>query len=320
MRSVVLVVALAVCVVLGAALFTVLLERKSLRTQLNEFHHGYLALEMEVEALQSASPEGGVDRIRDELESAQARLASTNAKVMTARTAYAEQQAKLNDSRATRETGDSPAPVEEDSASAELSAIMQVESEYATFFSVVPLEPTVAEKVRDVLKEVALNESRVNHAELPQDEEGFADIEAHKKHVLEALRGKLSALLNKEQLAAWEQYEADKPRLMMEQLYDVDLAMYAPGLSTQSRELAKKVFAEEMLREQENAWAIRVSDVEAALSDPKEWVDPEGPAMQRALERLKAQLDEEQLAHVAKFVEQQNRLNRITVDLMHAAQ
>ena len=112
-------------------------------------------------------------------------------------------------------------------------------------------------------------------------------------------------------LAVWEEYEETKEARVMEQQYEMQLGMFAPGLTPENRELAKQVLVEEMFAVQPEMEQFPSGD--AQLDSV---FDVQLGAYESARERLVEQLDDDQLAQFDRFVDQQQNMLEMASQMM----
>lgn len=191
---------------------------------------------------------------------------------------------------------------------AEYSASMTVNMQYGDMFRDMNLPPETEEQVRDILKRhfARLMKEGMNMLKDGVDEE---KAEALDTDCEAELRHELGAVLSPEQMAQREAYEEVMEERMLAFQYDVQLGMFAPGLTPENREVVKEVLVEEMLVAPEPSNLPNAMEVQGVL-------EREADALQRARERLVDYLDEEQFAEFERFLNQQEQMMQLISQMM----
>ena len=316
MRNVTLYTISALCIVLAVAFVTVILKMGNLRSRLDEVQQENSRLQTKVNQLAALGDESEVEQLRAELEIVKPKLAK-------AEQALAERDAKLSaiqveqaqtDPESEESKKDSTPPfmrMFESEEALGANAKMQVNMQYGILLADLKLPSDVEDEVRailaDSLKEQlrtamkAMQDGTMKDFRANQTEEAFAD----------ALRAELSTVLNADEMVVWEDYEANKGYYMLEQSYDMQLGMYAPSMSRETRDTVKQVLAEEMTVASQDLMDGGESESNGAF-------DMQSDAMNRGLERLSTVLNEEEYAQVERFIEQQNESLRATQAMMQS--
>ncbi len=193
----------------------------------------------------------------------------------------------------------------------EANAKMQVNMQYGILLADLKLPADVEEEVRAILAESLTDQLRTVMKAMQDGT--MKDLKANQSEeaMTEALRTKLSNVLNADEMAVWEDYEANKNYYVLEQSYDMQLGMYAPAMSRETRDTVKQVLAEEMIVAQQD-------QSKAGDSNANDWMTVQSEAMNRGLERLSTVLNEEEYTQVERFIEQQNESLRASQAMMQS--
>jgi hypothetical protein len=317
----------AVCVVLAAMCVGLFQQRAQLASRIDALEAKLDAAEDAEKTVDSVSLE--LAALTDERDELAAKLAeSTDAQ---GEMNSAQKDASLTESMAIAQT-QIDASDEDDSDSKnpfakmfeqmgsdemiDMSSSMQVNMQYAGLFTDLDLPADVQEEVRAILTEGVREQlAQAMSAMKSGDMDSIAGMKQGGENLSEETRRKLAAVLNDEELALYDDYEANKQQRVLEQSYGTQLGMMAPGLSEEDRALAGTVLAEEMVIAQEDAAVAMLEDSErrngmAAVFENQDL------AMERALERLAYELDEDQLAAVERFIEQQRAMTEASMQMM----
>jgi len=122
------------------------------------------------------------------------------------------------------------------------------------------------------------------------------EVGAQKDAVQAELRDALAAYLNRDELAAWDAYEAVSDQVFYEQLVGGQLAMMSPGLNEEARGLIRGVLGEEL--------AMQLGALET-VDDPytvQRFADAQRTAMRDSADRLFDVLDEGEYADLQRYI------------------
>lgn len=183
----------------------------------------------------------------------------------------------------------------------QMTVQMQLEMMYGPLFQELGLAEEQAAQVRAILGD-SLEGQITAGMELMKD--GMSDPVkgAELKGAFEAdkvaTRSRLEEVLTPEQMAAYDAYEAEKPRRMLEQQFTMQLQMLAPGFDEESRQVVAETIADEMLASgQDFTSGMPPSDMNAVF-------DAQMAALERARASLMDQMTEEQLRQFDNFTTQ----------------
>jgi hypothetical protein len=194
---------------------------------------------------------------------------------------------------------------EEGKKMADYAASMSMDMAFADFFDELSLPADIEGKVRDILV-AHMSEQITKGMEAMQDGFDKEKLEQMEQGAEEQLREELSRVLNREEMVVYDEYADTMDERMMAQNYDMQLNMYAGGMTQENRTLVRDVLVDEMLaigeeRDQDMGMGMGMDgDIQAALNMQLE-------AFERARETLAGELDDEQLAYFDRFVEAQEQ-------------
>jgi hypothetical protein len=114
----------------------------------------------------------------------------------------------------------------------------------------------------------------------------------------DTLREQLAGILSPEAMAAYDTYATELPERMMEEAVDVELMTGARGLSPEGRELFKTALVEERL----------VFGGSGPAGDASSFMEDYAGVYDRALERSREGLSEDDLRILGRFIERNRRM------------
>ncbi len=186
---------------------------------------------------------------------------------------------------------------------------MMVNMQYAPFLDGYQFPADKEDAVRDILAMYAREELRsamgmFGEGGTPSAEE----MQATEEDTRQRLLADLAEVLSSEELAAFEAYEQDKEYYVLQQSYDQQMAMFAPGLQPETRELARVIFAEEALYAQQQ---LR----ESGQMDPRSSIDSVLDSMENARARLEVSLTPDEFRKVDRFITNMNGIMASTMSM-----
>jgi hypothetical protein len=193
----------------------------------------------------------------------------------------------------------------------ESSAKMQVNMQYSTLFADLNLPSDVEEEVRAILADSLADTIRLGVKAMQGAKKEDIPTSQSPDAIAEALRVELKKVLNADEMAVWEEYEANKDFYVLEQSYDMQLDMYAPSMSQETRDTVCQVMAEEMISAREEYAGAGDSGTDRGMTIQSD-------AMDRSLERLIPVLSEEEFAQVERFMQQQSESMRASLRMMQS--
>lgn len=190
---------------------------------------------------------------------------------------------------------------------ADYAARMSMDMAFGDFFDELSLPADTESQVRDILA-AHMSEQISKGMEAMQSGLDKEKLEQMKEDAEERLREELSRVLNREEMAVYDEYADTMDERMLAQNYDMQLNMYASGMTQENRTLVRDVLVDEMLaigeeRDQDMGMGMGMGmdgDIQAAFNMQLE-------AFERARETLAGELDDEQLAYFDRFVAAQEQ-------------
>lgn len=316
MRNLILYVALAACIALAATCVVLSVRLQNARSQVHTLESELAALHIMFESRPTEANNFAIERLRKELEEVTTRLADAELELEHRKAAQSASEAAISSSdqkSGDEQQGSEPPLVKmfKDDETIVASAGMQVNMQYAMLLADLKLPPDVEEKVRDVFTQFLADQIRFAVKAAKDGTLSSGPPEGAREKHMEELRGELSKVLNAEEMAVWEDYEANKEGFMLQQSYDMQLATFAPSMSQDTRNVVKQVLAEEVLAAYKEPAADGGTGIEAIVSK-------QTAAFEQSLERLSTQLTEDKYAQVERFIQQQIQQTRTSQEMMRS--
>lgn len=193
----------------------------------------------------------------------------------------------------------------------EASARMTVDMQYASLLKDLALPADVDKQVRDILMASAMSQIEQGMSIMEGgDGQSAKDFRAQEEAATAEVRAQLSEVLTADELAQWEEFEADKERHMMEQSYDMQLNMFGGSMDDDTRLILRDTLVEQMLLSQEQA---------AQSDEPMEVTDhlqQQQQAYDRTREAIAIVLTEEQYQQADRFLTQQEDMLQVSMEMM----
>jgi len=193
-------------------------------------------------------------------------------------------------------------------------ARMTVNMYYGDFFQELNLPQGTEQQVRDIITKYAAEQitqgmDALKKGSMPEDMEGIEE------EIEGRLRDELSRILTAEEMAIWEEYQDTMQERVLDQTYEMQLSMFAGGLTPENREIVKQTIIDEML-----ATDADVTQYPAGTGDIQAAFDIQRAAYERARERLLDVLDEDQLTLFDQFIETQQQMLEMALQMMGGVQ
>lgn len=180
---------------------------------------------------------------------------------------------------------------------ARMSAQTTVPAMYGALFTELNLPAEAEAKVRDMLVDAIAEQ--VTQGMDAMNKKG--DPEAMRQNMEargQKLRAELATVLTADELAVFDEYEANKERRMLESGIEVQLTMFASGLTEENRTMFRDVIVEELTAQ--GQWV----DNPDVYANPGGAIDRQMEAFRAARDRVAPVLDAGQAAHADAFVHQ----------------
>jgi hypothetical protein len=186
---------------------------------------------------------------------------------------------------------------------ADYAARMSMDMAFGDFFDELNLPEDTEGKVRDILA-AHMSEQISKGMEVLQSGVGQDTLNQMEQDAEERLRQELSRVLTPQELAVFDEYEETMGERMLAQNYEMQLNLYAPGMTPEGRALVRDVLVDETLAigeqmGQDMGMGMN-TDIQGAFNMQLQ-------AFESARERLLEELDDEQLAYFDRFVEAQEQ-------------
>lgn len=302
----------AVAIVAVAGLVASLAWAFSLQRQVQQLTQNVAAAESQSEALQQQAGQqaGQVEALEANVAKLERQLAKTTAAGTGTDGGAADEQG--------REPGEAGGPEEqspeqEDQGGmaqmmkmfegeqgkkfAEMSAETAIPMYYGDLFDMLALPPDAEKKVREILRDHIVRQIQAGAA-FAKGGGGAEAGEKLEKDMEAALREDLAKVLNENGLAIYDEYQENIEARVLKKSFDMQIGMFTSGLSEEDRAMVVDVMVEEVLGAGENLQGF------GAMNNPnamQAYLD----AFERSRVRLGTVLDEQQMAQIDRFVQQQ---------------
>jgi len=200
---------------------------------------------------------------------------------------------------------------------AEYSARMAADMQYGDFFGELQLEPETEQEVRDIIIAHLTEQMTKGFEKAANAEDGQFDptaMEDMADEGTDALRAELADVLSPNQLSVWDEYEATKEERLLTKQYDMQLGMLAPGLTPESRELATDILVDEILVAKE----ARKQNPDPKPRGIQAAFDQQRQATANTRDRLTQYLDDSQMKHFDRYIEQQEAQFEVAAQMFGA--
>lgn len=158
------------------------------------------------------------------------------------------------------------------------------------------------QEIQDLEARVAKLQVAADETASPEEEQPSEALKTMMEAHGRKLRADLATVLTADELAVFDDYEANKERRMLESGLDVQLTMFAKGLTEENRDMFRDVIIEEMTAQG------------YSTNNPENYTNPGGAierqmtAFQTARDRVVPVLPEDQAAHVDAFIRQMENM------------
>ncbi len=190
----------------------------------------------------------------------------------------------------------------------EMSTRMSMDMQYGDFFDM--LSPEYADVAREILGDYLMHTARIGMGLLGGDGDRES-MTASMELARESMLTELQETIGDAGLALYEQYEEDLPGRMLDQAMEMQLGMFARGLSPETSEMVRHTLVEELLLVQPEDMFM-MPDPETMQENMLHQQD----AYDRALERLTPHLAQEEYEAVHRFIQQQQQMMSAVSSMM----
>ncbi len=194
---------------------------------------------------------------------------------------------------------------------AKMGAEMAVNMQYRDLFTSLNLPSDVEQRLREILSD-SMAEQISSGMQAMSGGTSREAMKAAKEKSDADLRSKVAAVLSADEMAKWDEYQAEMPKHVLTQSLDMQLNMLAPSLAAETHNRARDVIVEEMLASQVMPDATgfpESGDFQAQISAQQE-------AMTRARDRLAQELNESDLAQIDGLISQMQRMMEMSSQMM----
>lgn len=188
---------------------------------------------------------------------------------------------------------------------AESAASMTVDVQYDAFIQGLNLDdPAREEEIRDAFIEGTKRKleqvSEIVRGDLDVDEQAE-----------DLLRDSIATVLSPDELERFDVFRNEETERTTRRNFDIQLGLFANELTPENRERVLDVFVAETLRARSEDGAASGNRLDASA-----WIDTQRTVYERTLERLRAELDDEQYEVVERFADGQLRMLDVGSNLL----
>lgn len=191
----------------------------------------------------------------------------------------------------------------------DMSAKFATNMQYDPFINGLQATPEQKQQVRDILNRHNSEMVRQGMDAL-RGKGDFAAAADDAKTRKEQMRAELKSVLGAEGLEQFDAYQEEMPERMIGQSMDMQLGIFAGGLTPENRTMVRDVLVQELLPGQPDPTAPASPDQMASMSETQR------AAFDRALQRLQPSLPPDQYAEVEGFVRQQQQIMEMVTGMM----
>lgn len=191
----------------------------------------------------------------------------------------------------------------------DMSAKFATNMQYDPFINGLQLPAEQKERVREILNRNNAELMRKSMAALGGKGD-FSAIAEDSKTAKEQMRAELAAVIGADGLEQFDAYQTEMPERMISQSMEMQLGLFAGGLTPENRTMVRDVLVQEMLPSQPDPTAPASPDQMASMTEAQQ------AAFDRALQRLQPSLPPEQYAEVEGFVRQQREMMEMVTSMM----
>ena len=191
----------------------------------------------------------------------------------------------------------------------DMGAKFATNMQYDPFVNGLELPAEQKQQVRDILTKYNSEMMRKSMGAL-QGKGDFSSVAADTNALKEQMRAELKTALGADGLAQFDAYQEEMPERMLNQSMELQLGMFAGGLTPESRTMVRDVMVQELLPGQPNPADPTSPDQLSTVTETQR------AAFDRALQRLQPALPPDQYAEVEGFVRQQQEMMEMVTGMM----
>lgn len=201
---------------------------------------------------------------------------------------------------------------EKGAALAKSTSQTQARMQYGALFRELNLPPEVEGQAIDIVASALENDMRQGMDMLTGKTLDPEQVKKEHEAALKQVRDELGRVLSADELARYDEFQAELPRHSLEQQYEMQLTMFNSSLTQESRDLIVQTLSEETLS--------LIPDFgkpgSGAETNPALMFEAQLTAIDRARERLVGELDEAQYAQAERFFEHQQQQAQVFREFM----
>ncbi len=171
-----------------------------------------------------------------------------------------------------------------------------IDKAYGNLFNELELSRDVEATARELFYDALVQRKTVAGSALESGDWTAREVKEQSDEITEQLRADLSTVLSDDEMAQWEEYEANRDWLALEQAFDGKLAAISPGLTEENRQVAREVIVEEHILSQDAFYQSDTPYTKSSLTSLQ------AETAQYARERLAGFLPEDQYTEVDRLL------------------
>ena len=191
----------------------------------------------------------------------------------------------------------------------DMSAKFATSMQYDPFVNGLQIPAEQKQQVRDILTKFNSEIVRKSVGAL-QGKGDFAENSADANALKEQMRAELKTVLGADGLDQFDAYQTEMPERMLNQSMDMQLGLFAGGLTPENKTMVRDVLVQELLPGQHDPTMPKTPDQVGSASETQR------AAFDRALQRLQPDLPPDQYAEVESFVRQQQDIMDMVTNMM----
>ena len=192
----------------------------------------------------------------------------------------------------------------------DMSAKFATSMQYDPFVNGLQITADQKQQVRDILTKYNSEIVRKSVGAL-QGKGDFAEDSADANTLKEQMRAELKTVLGADGLDQFDAYQTEMPERMLTQSMEMQLGMFAGGLTPENKTMVRDVLVQELLPGQHDPTTPKTPDQMSATAGTQR------AAFDRALQRLQPSLPADQYAEVEGFVRQQQEIQEMVSSMIN---